>query len=73
MGGNPDIINEDTKCGLLVEYNDPSGLADAILRLSDDPDLQAELRSNAAKAVREKFNVDIMARKTYNLYVNALK
>lgn len=69
MGGNPDIINDETGCGLLVEYGDAPELAEAIYRLMNDPGLRDRLRERGAEAVRDKFNLDKMVGRTYNLYV----
>ena len=71
MAGNGDIINDETKCGILVEYNSPMGLAQAINRIMADRELQEELGKNALKAVKEKFNLDKVAAETYNLYMES--
>lgn len=68
MGGNNDIINDSTGCGLLVEYDDAEGSSRAIKKIMDDEKLLTELRQNAFNAVREKFNLVKMAEQTYNLY-----
>jgi len=72
MGGNPDIINDETGCGLLVEYGNAGELADAVLRLMDDSGLRDRLIERGAAAVRDKFNLDKMVGRTYNLYVKAV-
>lgn len=69
MGGNSDIINEKTKCGILVKYDDPKGMAEAINRLMEDRQLREELGRNALRAVNEIFNLDKMVMETYNLYM----
>lgn len=71
MGGNRDIINPETDCGILVNYNDSKGLAEAIVKIMDNPELQKRLRENAIKAVREKFSLDNMVMEAYNLYVKS--
>lgn len=68
MGGNDDIINDETGCGVLVEYDDAEGTAWEIKHIMDTPGLLEELRNNARKAVEEKFNVVKMADQTYNFY-----
>lgn len=68
MGGNDDIINDETGCGVLVEYDDAEGTAWEIERIMDTPGLLEELRENARKAVEEKFNLVKMANQTYNFY-----
>ncbi|HEX9061030.1 MAG TPA: glycosyltransferase family 4 protein, partial [Clostridia bacterium] len=71
MGGNDDIINSGTNCGILVEYNDSVGLAKTILKVMEDTELQSTLKRNALVAIREKFNLDNMVMKTYNLYMES--
>ena len=73
VAGNGDIINEETNCGILVEYNDEEGLAQAINKLMEDGKLRNEFGKNALKAVKEKFNLDKVANETYNLYKESLK
>ncbi|MDQ2085620.1 glycosyltransferase [Herbivorax sp. ANBcel31] len=73
MAGNGDIINEKTNCGMLVDYNDDKGLAKAINKLMEDEKLRDEFGRNALKAVKEKFNLDKVAKETYNLYRESLK
>jgi glycosyltransferase involved in cell wall biosynthesis len=68
MGGNNDIINDRTACGVLVKYEDAEGSARAIKRIMDDGALRGQLGKNALKAVQENFNLVKMAEQTYNLY-----
>ena len=53
-GGIPDIIR-DGENGLLVPERDVPGLADAVGRLIDDPDLATRLASAARDDVRHRF------------------
>ena len=68
MGGNNDIINENTGCGRLVEYEDAEGTAKVIKIIMEDDLLMKELKQNALRAVQEKFNLVKMANQTYNFY-----
>jgi glycosyltransferase involved in cell wall biosynthesis len=68
MAGNGDIVNPETNCGILVEYNNPRSMAEAIFKLMNDEELMKRFRENALKAVREKFNLDKIVDETYNLY-----
>lgn len=70
MGGNRDIINTETGCGILVEYGNSKEMAGAILKVMEDRDLRRHFIENALKTVRERFNIDKVADNTYNLYVN---
>lgn len=68
MGGNRDIINQETNCGVLVQYNDAKGLAEAVYKVMKDSGLQKALRENAKKTVRERFSLENMVMGAYNLY-----
>ena len=68
MGGNRDIINPETNCGLLVQYDDVKGLAEAVYKVMNDSKLQKILRENAKKAVRDRFSLENMVMGAYNLY-----
>lgn len=68
MGGNPDIIDHEYENGILVEYGNELELAETLLKLIKDKELRLRLIENGHRAIKEKFNLDIMAFKTYNLY-----
>lgn len=72
MGGNDDIINGETNCGILVKYDDSRALAEAIIKVMDSEELQKDLKENALKAIKEKFNLDKMVKETYNLYMDSV-
>ncbi len=48
-------------CGLTVPARDPEALADAIVRLVDDPGLRGRLAVNAARVARAQFARDSLA------------
>jgi len=73
MGGNGDIINTQTNCGIMVEYNNTTETAEAILKAMEDRALRERLAENALKAVKEIFNLEKVAEKTYNLYVDSIR
>ncbi|NSW89400.1 MAG: glycosyltransferase [Firmicutes bacterium] len=73
MGGNSDIINAETNCGILVEYDNAKEMAEAILKVMEDGILRQKLRENALKAVKERFSLDKVVEKTYNLYVDSIR
>lgn len=72
MAGNGDIINESTKCGVLVKYNDYQALAKVIHNIMQDQELQRNLSKYALVAVSKFFNLDKIIAKTYNLYVKSI-
>lgn len=72
MGGNGDIVNEQTNCGILVKYEDARGLAEAVLKLMEDRGLQQVLRANAVKAIHERFELGKIVEDTYAVYRKSL-
>ena len=60
--GIPEAI-EDGVTGLLAPEGDAAGLAEAIGRLSADPELRARLRQNALLSVREAFDAERQSRR----------
>lgn len=71
MAGNPDIVNDETKCGLAVKYEDPDSMAAALKRMMEEPDFRAQCARNALKAVEDRFEVHKMAQATYQVYEKA--
>lgn len=70
-GGIPEsVIHEQT--GLLVDAEDAVGLAKAMIRMMDDPELRARLSANARRLVRERFSVDALVRATLDFYSRLL-
>ena len=68
MGGNSDIVNAESGCGILIDYNDVEMLSSALLRLFDDADLRAELKVKTATTVKDKFSIEQMLESTFNAY-----
>jgi glycosyltransferase involved in cell wall biosynthesis len=66
VGGNPEIV-EDGMSGLLVEPEDPDGLAAAIIRLLDEP-VRAEAMGRAARRRAEAFSWERMVDRYEALY-----
>lgn len=73
MYGNSDIVNDETKCGLLVEYDNPDSMAVALKCMMEDPAFLAECRQNSLKAVDERFEINKWAAATYKVYEKAVK
>ncbi|MFA5355801.1 MAG: lipopolysaccharide heptosyltransferase II [Candidatus Omnitrophota bacterium] len=71
VGGVIDII-EDHKTGLLVPPADPVSIADAAIKIYRDLELSQELAEHAYKKVKDKYNVDLMAQSTLDVYKDAL-
>jgi glycosyltransferase involved in cell wall biosynthesis len=54
-GSIPELLVDGA--GLLVDGGDPVGLADALARLADDPDLRRTLAENGLRRVHNGFNI----------------
>ena len=73
IAGNPDIVNDQTNCGLLAEYDNPDSMAGALKRMMEEPELLARCRANALKAVDDRFEVHKMAEATFRIYEKAAR
>lgn len=58
----------DGETGLIVPLESPRALADAIVRLLDDPELAARLAANARKRTFERYSLERMVDETIALY-----
>jgi len=67
VGGIPEII-EDGKDGILVEPENPEGLANTILRLLDDNGLRSLISLNAYKKVKGEYSIERYTKDLLNLY-----
>ncbi|HQG82467.1 MAG TPA: glycosyltransferase [Caldisericia bacterium] len=67
VGGIPEII-EDGKDGILVEPENPEGLANTILRLLDDNGLRSSISLNAYKKVKGEYSIERYTKDLLNLY-----
>lgn len=66
-------IIEDGKTGILVPPGNVPVLAQAILRLLEDPHLQAEIRGNGLKVLKERFEIGRIVSEYQALYLECLK
>jgi glycosyltransferase involved in cell wall biosynthesis len=66
-GGVPEIIRADVD-GLLVPAEQPAAMAEAILRLHDDPVLAERLTRSARQRVLDRFTPEIQARAMEAVY-----
>ncbi len=72
VGGVPEVVRDDST-GLLVEPEDPAGLAAAIIRLLKDGELRASMGERGRRMVEEEYSTDKMVDKLYALYTGLLK
>ena len=67
VGGTPDAVRQGTT-GLLVPPSDPSRLADAILRLYNEPAQRSKLGAAGCVAARAGYSADAVIRQVEALY-----
>lgn len=67
VGGLPDMIRPGLT-GELATLRDPKSLADAILRLADNPRSIHQLRQGCRKVVEEEYSIDRSAREYLEVY-----
>lgn len=70
VGGVIDII-ENNKTGLIVPPADPQAMAEAIIKIINDKELVLKLAQEAYKKVEEKYGVELMVKKTIEVYKEA--
>jgi glycosyltransferase involved in cell wall biosynthesis len=71
VGAHPEVIEPEIS-GLFVEPGDAAGLAQAIARVIDDPDLRARLRAGARRRFLDSFDVRGYAEKLSALHAGLL-
>lgn len=67
VGGNPEAVSADTT-GVLIPSDDPTMMADAVLRLVTSPSLAAELGGAARRRVEERYGARAMVRRLEAIY-----
>jgi glycosyltransferase involved in cell wall biosynthesis len=65
-------VSLDGVTGITVPPADEAALATAVSRLLDDPYLRAKFGVAAMRRVREEFNVELMGRRTFEVYREVL-
>ena len=66
-GAFPEII-EKTGGGILVEPDDPDGLAEGLASIWRNPSLASELRRKGSEGVREHYSAKLMAARALEVY-----
>ncbi|NOY53563.1 MAG: glycosyltransferase family 4 protein [Deltaproteobacteria bacterium] len=72
VGGIPDVV-VDGKTGILIPPGEPSLLAEAMLRLLNDPGLRLRMGENARRRIGEKFDAGTMVDEIVAVYDLCLK
>jgi L-malate glycosyltransferase len=71
VGGLPEVVLEG-KTGFVVEKENPSQLADAFIKLLEDPELRRKMGQNGVEHVKENYNWLDNANGMLNLYEETL-
>ncbi len=71
-GGIPDIIEHEVT-GLLVPVEDHVALADALVRMIEDPPLRAKLGAAARERVERVYSVEMLVKSTVDHYRDMMK
>ena len=66
-----DVV-EDGVTGFIIPPRDPKALADAIVKLADDPELRREMGSNARRKYLAQFDSRSIAQRVLDLYDSVL-
>ena len=72
LGGITDIVLHE-KTGLLVPQRDPQALADALLRIADDPALAARLAAGGHQHAQQNFSWEVITDRWEECYADAVK
>jgi glycosyltransferase involved in cell wall biosynthesis len=67
VGGLAEVL-DDGATGLLTEVGDVAGIAGAVARLANAPDVAAELGRRAGEAQRERYTLDLMGSTYVDIY-----
>jgi glycosyltransferase involved in cell wall biosynthesis len=70
VGGISDTI-EHGKTGLLVETRNSKRIAEAVLQLIEDENMQKRMGEEGRKLVKEKYSADVIGRKYLEVYSSA--
>ena len=71
VGGTPEVV-VDGKTGYLVPPRNPDALADAILKLLDNPDLCLRMGRAGRERVKKHFSIERTIKKTEQIYEDLL-
>ncbi|MBN2400220.1 MAG: glycosyltransferase family 4 protein [Candidatus Aminicenantes bacterium] len=66
--GNLAVVSDEFN-GLVVPVDDPDAFAAAILRLLEDPQLRARLRTQARQRMIDHFSITVISARVHDLYL----
>jgi glycosyltransferase involved in cell wall biosynthesis len=67
--GTPEVVGD---AGILVSPKDPAGIADALVRLANDPALVRTLGERARERIRTEFDWKMLAQRYVDLYARVV-
>ena len=73
VGGNVDVVNDTTACGVTVAYGDTNGLAAAMNGYLNDESAAKTAGKRAKEAVETRFNAERFKAETYGIYADVWK
>ena len=71
-GGSPEVVQHEVN-GLLVPVKNVSALAQALIRLLDDPDWAKQLGLAASQRVVDNFSLDRLGQELNEIYLDLIK
>ncbi len=72
VGGNIEIVNEQTQSGVCCNADSPEEFADAFLRLMEDKEFYIKCKEGALKSYTEKFSLEKSLDETFKVYEKVL-
>ena len=69
VGGNPELVNTGSVCGLLVPYGDEDAYAGAIAQLLEDDALRSRYAAAARAKAEEEFSLYKLLDKLFEIYL----
>ncbi len=72
VGGTGDIINDSTDCGILFEYGDARGGAEAINVIMEDQSLKERFSRGAKRSAQEIFDLEKLQSKLIERYKESM-
>jgi len=72
FGGNPEVVT-DGENGLIVPTKDSAGIADAIVRIMDSPELYEKLSRGAIDRYQRDFTSRVMTDRVMALYEKSVR
>jgi glycosyltransferase involved in cell wall biosynthesis len=68
VGGTGEIVNDESKCGIRIQFGDIDGMANAMGLLFENSLLREEYGRNGLETVMKEFSVSAMIEKTRQVY-----